>query len=165
VKRSIDERVKKILSKLFVLWAIFALIQLSGCAATQENQREDRAVNEKTVDEKAPTVEERLGIEVVGIRESAAGFMLDFRYRVKDPEKALPVLSAQMKPYIIDQNSGNKLSVPTYPKVGSLRQRTREPEVDRVYFIVFANPGRLVKAGNKVTVILGDVKVEDLVVE
>ncbi|RMG84918.1 MAG: hypothetical protein D6708_16425, partial [Candidatus Dadabacteria bacterium] len=42
-------------------------------------------------DEKPDPVREKWGIEVVGVMLSAGGYMLDFRYRVVDPEKAKPL--------------------------------------------------------------------------
>jgi len=153
---------KRTLNRLFPVLCIGLMmpILLNACSSKSHvNIRETETVREPL------NREEELGIQVLSIRESAAGHMLDLRYRVKDPEKASLVLSAQMKPYLIDQGSGTRLSVPNMPKMGSLRQKSRQPEADRVYFILFANPGKLVKPGNKVTVVFGDVSIENLVVE
>lgn len=116
---------------------------------------------------KTSSIQDRWGIEIVRIRVTAAGHMLDFRYRVIDPDKALPILDHKVKPYLIDQKSGAKFEVPKPPKVGSMRQTTRsgEPKANRVYFILFGNLGRLVEAGNKVTVVIGDFRAEDLIVQ
>ena len=114
-----------------------------------------------------PSIQDRWGIEIVAIRLSAAGHMMDFRYRVVDPDKAIPILDFKIKPYLIDQKSGAKFEVPTTAKVGSLRQTTRsgKPQVNRVYFVLFGNPGRSVKAGDKVTVVIGEFRAEDLTVQ
>jgi hypothetical protein len=48
--------------------------------------------------------------------------------------------------------------------VGALRQKTIKPEAGRIYFILFGNPN-VVKEGSKVTLVIGDVKVENLTVE
>jgi len=55
------------------------------------------------------------------------------------------------------------LSVPSMPKVGSLRAKGNQP--DRDYFILFSNPNGIVKKGSKVTIIADDFKVEHLVVK
>lgn len=110
-------------------------------------------------------VEKDWGVQISGIRLSAADYMLDFRYRIIDPDKASPILNRQVKAYLIDEQSGAKLIVPTPPKVGSLRQKSYEPTVGKIYFVMFSNPGRLVKRGSKVTVVIGDFKAENLVVE
>ena len=109
-------------------------------------------------------IEERWGIQILSIRLSANGYMLDFRYRVIAPEKALPLFSREIKPRLIDQATGATFFVPNPPKVGALRT-TRKPEANRNYFILFANPAGYVKKGNKVTVVIGDFKAENLIVE
>jgi len=112
----------------------------------------------------APSAHE-LGVEVLGLNLSAAGYMLDFRYRVSDPEKAAPFLDRRVKPYLIDQASGAKLRVPNPPKVGPLRQHSLKRSAGRTYFALFANPGRFVKAGDKVTLVAGDCRLANLVVK
>jgi hypothetical protein len=90
--------------------------------------------------------------------------MLDFRYRVLDAEKAAPLFDRKQKAYLIDQATGAKFLVPESPKVGAMRT-TRPPKQDKNYFIIFVNPGRYVKQGNKVTVVIGDFRAENLIVE
>lgn len=108
-------------------------------------------------------IEKKWGIEIISIRQTAAGHMLDFRYRVVDPEKAAPLFVRQTKPYLIDQASGKVLAVPDMPKVGALRS-TNTPQKGRTYWMFFGNPG-VVKAGGKVSVVIGDFRVENLTVE
>jgi len=96
--------------------------------------------------------------------EPAAGYMLDFRYRLVAPNKAAPLFDERVKPYLEHPASGAKLIVPTPPKVGLLRQTPDTPVVDKIHFIMFANPGRLVKTGETVTVIVGNFKAEDVTV-
>ena len=111
------------------------------------------------------SVEKKWGIHPLSIRLSAGGYMLDFRYHVIDADKAAPLFSLQIKPYLIDQASGKQFFVPeTRQKVGSLRQ-TRKPYPDRNYFIIFGNPGSYIKKGSPVTVVIGDLTLKDLVVQ
>lgn len=91
--------------------------------------------------------------------------MLDYRYRVVNTKKALPLMDRAVKPFLIDQATGAKVFVPNPPKVGSLQQRTRKPIADRTYCIMFANPGRFIEKASKVTVVIGNLKLENLVVE
>ena len=109
-------------------------------------------------------IEKKWGIRPIAVLLSADGYMLDFRYHVSDAEKASPLFSRQIRPYLIDQSSGAKFFVPETAKVGALRQ-TRKPYPDKNYFIIFGNPARYVKRGNKVTVVIGDLKIENLPVE
>lgn len=109
-------------------------------------------------------IEKQWGIRILGIRRSAADYMLDFRYRVIDAEKAKPLFNRRTQPYLIDQASGAKLVVYSSPKTGPLRS-SNVPQAGRNYFIFFANPAKYVKAGNLVTVVIGDFKAENLTVE
>lgn len=96
---------------------------------------------------------------------SAAGHVVDFRYRIVDPEKAARVADRKLKPQLIDQASSLALSVPAAPKVGALRQTSVRPIAGRTYFVLFGNPNQIVKAGSKVTVVIGEFRAENLVVE
>lgn len=113
----------------------------------------------------AQSLADRWGIEPVGTYVSAGGHIVDFRYGILDPEKSAAVAARQVKPYLIHQDSGAKLCVPTSAKIGPLRQTTMKPTRGRIYFVLFANPGGLVKTGNKVSVVMGDCRVEDLLVQ
>jgi len=105
------------------------------------------------------------GIRVIGIRRTAADSMLDFRFRMLDPEKAAIIMDRKIKPQLIVEKNGRKLQVPVSAKIGPLRQAPRFAKVNRNYFMFFANPGRAVKAGDKVTLVIGDFRQEHIVVE
>jgi hypothetical protein len=107
------------------------------------------------------------GIRVEGLRVSAAGSMLDFRYRVIDPEKAAIVLDGRIQPYLLDELRGAKLGVPDTPKLGRIRQTSRNHKIltDRTYFIMFGNPGKALRSGDKVVLELGDVRITNLTVQ
>jgi hypothetical protein len=109
-------------------------------------------------------MEARWGIRLIAIRPSAAGFMLDFRYRVLDINKAAPLLDRKHQPFLTVEKTGAKLLVPAPPNIGSLRQTPRHLKGERELFILFANPGRQVQAGDKVTVVIGDFRAEHLTV-
>lgn len=114
----------------------------------------------------AQLAEERLGVKIRGVRLSAAGFMLDLRYRVLDAAKAAPMLDRKVQPYLLD-SSGARLGVPASPKVGQLRSTRRGGEIlmDRDYSMLFGNPGRYLKQGSKITLVVGEQKIENLTVE
>jgi len=117
------------------------------------------------VDPAAVAMREQWGIEISSVRLSAGGYIIDFRYKVLDPVKAKSLAASKNKPYLIDQASGYKLLVPNTPKLGPLRQTAKKLTKGTIYFALFANPGRLVKSGGKVTVVIGDFRVEDLTVQ
>lgn len=110
-------------------------------------------------------LEEQWGIKLIGVQLSAAGYMLDFRYQVIDPNKAKYLTEQRQQAYLIDQATGAQFIVPSPPKVGSLRQRTSEPKAKQIYFMLFANPNRFIKSGNQVTVVIGDFQAKNLTVK
>jgi hypothetical protein len=104
------------------------------------------------------------GVDVVGVRLVSSGAMLRFSYRVIDPEKAQPLNDKRWNPYLVDEATGVKLGVPEMEKVGKLRQ-TGPAEEGRVYWMVFGNPGDLVKHGDRVDVVIGNFRADGIVVE
>lgn len=110
-------------------------------------------------------VAEKLGIKPLGVLLTAAGTMLEFRYIVADPEKSHPVFDRRNKTFLVDQASGAGFGVPSDTNLGALRSSSRDPVAGKEYFILFVNPGRLVKRGSKVTIVIGDFKIENLTVD
>ena len=109
-----------------------------------------------------------LGVELVGVRLSAADFLIDLRYRVKDVAKAQPLLERKVQPVLVNEATGDRYYIPQVPKVGSLRQSAtaKQPaQLDKVYFMLFANPDRKLRVGEKVTLYAGDSVLKDLLVQ
>lgn len=104
------------------------------------------------------------GIEVMYVRQTAAGYMLEFRYRVVDADKAKALFERQIKPMLIHAESGARFVVPTPAKTGALRN-SNPPKDGHTYWMFFANPGQFVKPGERVTIEIGDFLVENLVVK
>ena len=158
---SLTSHVRGLLFDLLViaaaaLLAIFSL-QLIGCATSPEKHTPETVA-------KTESMEERWGVEIVWVRQTAAGYMLDFRYRVLDAEKAAPLFNRKTKPYLIHQASGAQFVVPNPPKTGPLRTSDK-PKEGITYWMFFANPGRYMKPGDKVTVVIGDFRAENLTVQ
>ena len=138
-------------------------------AAVSAKDSKDSSVTAKTgfiqqTKEQKQALSEKWGIELVAMRSTAAGHMVDFRYRVLDAEKADPLFKRQTKPYLIHQASGKVLAVPNTAKLGSLRN-SNTPQNGRTYWMFFGNQMKLVHKGDKVTVVIGEFRVENLVVE
>jgi hypothetical protein len=149
---------------------IILLSVLSGCAsksgAGYSSGPEGVTPVAEPAQEPVKSAEVKLGIRMEGLRLSAAGYILDFRYRVVDPEKAATLLDRKIRPYLLDEASGAQLGVPDTAKLGQLRTSGRNKvAADQDYFILFANPGRFVQAGSKMTLVMGDMRIENLVVQ
>ena len=142
-------------SALCVFLAVGGML-ISGCTSTNGTAPPAQAA------EPAPTMVEQWGVEVVALRLTGADYMLDFRYKVIDADKAGELFERTNKPVLIHNATGAKLEVPRPAKTGPLRP-TNPPQAGRVYFMLFSNPG-VVKAGDEVTIEIGDFKT-DVVVE
>ena len=105
------------------------------------------------------------GIDILGVRMTAAGHMLDFRYRVLDTTKAGRLIHPKMGLLLIDQENEEKLPVPMMENVGALQQTRSHLLPDRTYSVLFANQSGKVKIGSKVAIELGELKLNNLVVE
>ena len=105
------------------------------------------------------------GIKVLYIRRTAAGYMLDFRYKVTNPAKAAAFIKRSNRPVLHVLKNGSKLKVPSSSKIGPLRQSAQVAKVGKNYFMFFANPGRMVKPDDKVRISIGEFKSKILVVE
>lgn len=132
------------------VWGLFLF--LTACAAVDPGMKG------------AEEAKERWGIEITSLRMSAAGHMIDFRYRVLDAKKAEPLFARENKPYLIDEASQKVLSVPQTAKVGPLRT-TGDIKEGSIYWMFFGNVPGLIKSGSKVTVVIGDFRAENLVVQ
>lgn len=107
---------------------------------------------------------EKWGVRIEALLLSAGGYRLDFRYRVLDPEKARVLLDRAQQPLLTEPVSGFRSIVPKPAKVGALRS-TGKIEAGRVYFMLFANPARYLKAGARVTIDIGDFHAENIPVQ
>ncbi len=109
-------------------------------------------------------VERSWGVEVIGVRLTASEWMLEFKYRVTDPEKARELLAHDAKPCLTDRQSGAKLAVPAMENVGELRQ-TAAPAIGRDYFILFGNANKIVRRGNLVDIEISGFHADGVTVE
>ena len=104
------------------------------------------------------------GVDIVGVKRVSSGYMLEFSFRVLDAAKAKGLSDKTARPYIIDEATDTRLAVPAMENIGELRQ-TAPPTEGRIYYIIFGNPGKLVKPGSRVSVIIGKFRVDGLVVK
>ena len=104
------------------------------------------------------------GIEILFVRRTAAGYMLEFRYKVHDAEKAKPLFDRQTKPLLTHVDTGSQMVVPTPAKTGALRN-SNPPREGHTYWMFVANPGQFVKPGETVNIEIGDFLAKGLVVQ
>lgn len=151
---------------LYVFWPFLlaVLFEEEAPKFVLETHQTVQTVSELREQVPAQRVLEKAGIEVIGIGYSAAGYMLDFRYRVLDPEKAKRYITRQIKPVLKDSASGAKLFAAAPPKLGTMRHTGNNLKKGKTYFVMFANPGRYVQPGNKVDIQIADIVIDGLTV-
>jgi len=103
---------------------------------------------------------ERSGVRLVRVAVTAGGGLLDLRYQVVDPSKAVAVHEARTPPAIIDERTG---LVDDRLLMGHAHHGQLKAAVS--YYLIFENTGNWVRRGSEVTVLLGDAQVEHVVVK
>jgi hypothetical protein len=100
-------------------------------------------------------------LEGVHARLAGAGGMIIVRYRTSMP---LPGSGKSVAAHVLDQASGKRIDVLRIPIIGLLNSHplTRMPTCEG-YFVA-DNVDRKVVPGSKITVVVGDLKVEDVAV-
>ncbi len=104
------------------------------------------------------------GVDSLSLKSVESGEMIRFSYRVLDAGKAAPLNDKKSDPALIDPRAGASLVVPSLEQVGQLRQ-SAAPEEGKSYWIAFSNKGRLVKRGDRVTVMIGTFRADGLIVD
>jgi hypothetical protein len=104
------------------------------------------------------------GVDSLSVKAVESGELVRFSYRVMDADKAKSLNDKTLAPFLIAPDAGIRLSIPSLEKVGQLRQSS-PPEASKFYWMAFSNPGRRVKRGDRVDVLIGQFHAEGLVVE
>ncbi len=104
------------------------------------------------------------GIDQLSAKLMESGALVRFNYHVVDARKAQTLQDKVASPTMIDEKAKISLVVPTLEKVGPLRQ-AMPVENGKTYWMAFSNKGSLVKAGHRVSVVIGPVRIDGLIVE
>ncbi len=117
------------------------------------------------VNERAATNFRRVwGIEDIHLRSTASGALIRFSYRVTNAEKAKVLADKKFTPLAIDERTHLALQIPVMEKVGQLRQ-VCTLQNGREYWMAFSNKGNSVRPGSHVDIVIGKMRLEDLIVE
>ncbi len=104
------------------------------------------------------------GIDQLQVSRTASGSLIRFSYRVTDPQRAKTLGEKEATPYLVDPQRGVILQVPVMDKIGALRQ-AGAPQAGKEYWVLFSNKGDVVKAGDRVDVLIGTFHADGLAVE
>lgn len=109
-----------------------------------------------TVDELAA----RFGIRVDLIAVTAAGGLIEFRYQVVDPDKAVAMIhDASVHPVLVVEDTGQTLVL------ASPHRHSSDMQLGGTYFFLIANAHNALHDGSSVTLVMGDTRLEHLAVE
>jgi len=104
------------------------------------------------------------GVDNLRVRRTASGNLLRFSFRVVHPEVAKVLGDKNATPYLLGQRSHVLLEIPVMDKIGQLRQ-TGQFAAGQEYWMLFSNKGNLIKAGDRVSILIGAFHIDGLVVE
>ncbi len=98
-------------------------------------------------------IEDKYGIHISMVAVTAAGGVVDFRFRVTDPEKAEKYMHGPYSelPILIAETDGTRIDPRTHIHKANY-------EFGRTYYSIYRNPGGVIRSGSEVTVVLGDLR-------
>ncbi len=132
-----------------------ALVVLTGCASAGSNAAGPVASQEQPPDmDPARLLEDRYGIAITGLGLTMVNSAVDFQYRVVYADKALEWLNDEnLMPALVDEDSGVQMHHPP------TMMHTPNPIVGRIYHMLLPNTGSAIKQGDRVSVLIGDLRV------
>jgi hypothetical protein len=160
-------------TSLQLLAGLFTVsVLLEGCVASRPqsagaapaSSRSERVIAGNWHAREGMLVQRKWGVEIIGVRRVSSGYMLRLSYRVVDVNKARPLFDKKVRPFVIDEVTGARLAVPAMENIGELRQ-TAAPVDDRDYFMIFGNPEKLVQSGGRISIVLGDMRIDGFTVD
>ncbi len=128
--------------KLFFLAAGLFLVALSSWASPGDTRQIDWVRD--------------WGVEPVHARVTARGYMIEFRYRVVDADKARILSDRKDFPSMLSLKSNARLSVPYFPTVGYIKSNRRYLQEGRNYIALFSNEGQHLLRGDQVRITVKD---------
>lgn len=160
----------------FIVWtaATVALLTISlvsvRLAVGGGSQKSEHSLPEAVIS--AQTLEEEYGIRVTLVAVTAAGGMVDVRYRIIDPEKAAQLIDPEhggIMPMIhvedvLCTEPGLRARYENIFLEPDPHMRTQQLIPDRTYFTLIPNTRNVVTRGASVIVVFGDVALEPLAV-
>ena len=101
-------------------------------------------------------LEKDWGIQPVHLRITAEGYMMEFRYKVLDEEKALILSDRKFFPSLLSMKSQAKFSVPYGSTVGYLKSNRKFLKKGKNYIAMFSNENRHMLPGDQVRIQVKD---------
>jgi len=122
-----------------------ALVTAVLCAACASRAPEDPVQAEAR----------RYGIEILGVKLVADGDVVRLNYRVIDYDTAKRALKGQAR--LVPDGGDRPLPVMSTGRLGALQQRPNR--MGRPQFMLFTNAGRVLRAGDRAVLVVGEARV------
>jgi hypothetical protein len=105
-------------------------------------------------------IEAIYGIHITRLAMTAGGGVVDFRFQVVDPEKATAYMHGDYSdlPVLVVEKDGTRID----PQPHTHHSKY---ELGRSYYHLYRNPGGIVKVGTKLSIILGKLRLDDVIVQ
>ena len=104
------------------------------------------------------------GVDQLTVKLAESGQLVRFSYRVVDADKAQAFEDKASSPSLLDEGAHAVLSIPVMDKVGPLRQ-SMPAETGKTYWMLFSNKGSKVRSGHRVSVVIGAIRIDGLIVQ
>jgi hypothetical protein len=104
------------------------------------------------------------GVDQLTVKLAESGQLVRFSYRVVDADKAQALEDKASDPSLLDEGAHVALSIPVMDKVGPLRQ-SMPAETGKTYWMMFSNKGNKVHSGHRVSVVIGAIRIDGLIVQ
>jgi hypothetical protein len=142
--------------RALVVAVLVAVLAGGGLARAAWTGPDDIRSGTRLVD--ADGLAARYGIKVNLLALVAAGGLVELRYQVVDPDKADPLLhDDDLHPALVVEETGATLVL-----TSAKHHHSTETELGGTYFILFANAHNAIHVGDRVTLVLGEVRIEHL---
>jgi hypothetical protein len=150
----------------FVVPTVLALLLLVGALAFRVSVAA-RAPLPPAPPPASPAIEDRWGIRITQLALTADGGLVDLRYQIIDPDKALPLIEAenanpqeQQPPMaLVAEDSGVRITAI------ALMPPHHDLVAGRTQFLIFHNSQDAIRPGRPVTLAIGDLRLEHIVVQ
>ncbi|MBT9253985.1 hypothetical protein KMZ32_16105 [Phycicoccus sp. MAQZ13P-2] len=146
--------------RLLVLAAlvVLALAATLGVRAVMAHADDVRSGTEAVSAEQFAS---RTGAKITLLGVTGGGGMVELRYQVTDPDKASLLLHQEDKrPVLVVEDTGATLAMVSRP-----HNHKAELNLGGTYFFLMANTRNAIHDGTRVTVIVGDVRLEHVVAQ
>jgi hypothetical protein len=132
-----------------VIISVLAFFGVRAWRLAQEEARQAQIEEDQALAQ--ARIEDEWGIRVTQVAATADGGLVDLRYRITDPDKAIYLYDeVQNIPRLVTEDGGVEIGLTTLPHQHDL-------EFGQSYFIIFRNIAGAVKPGGRVTVYVGDI--------